>query len=301
MPDEPWEPTDPQPGPRLWVAAVESTFDDVTNSYKFFWMLALLDEVRRRPGATIPMSALVAGMLAGASRLIPETGGVFGAQDRLPELLERLCLAEGVSPGSDPEEIRAAALRRMETGDRFARQLKSLADFVPYRFLRPFYAAKLAGAYDRSVNGRIAELAEQAFSSDLPPVYRFLAGPEPAVELHPAWREYLLDHGEAIREVVLGRLRGFLGIGPTGVRSSLPEPGLRRPATPMAMVAEDRSAYGAPRTERPADAGRDAERAGSVGSVPAMPWWKRRNGSAAKARRSWLGRLATLFRRLLRR
>ncbi len=301
MPDEPREPMEPTPRPTLWVAAVERTFDETTNSYKFFWMLALLDELERGAGPAIPLSALVAGMLAGASRFLRQTGGRFGARDRLPELLERLCLAEGVSPNASPEEIRAAALRRLETGDRLARELMSLADYVPYRFLRSFFAAKLQGANDRSVNPRIVELAEQAFSSDLPPVYRFLAGPEPAVELHPAWREYLQDHADAVREFVLGRLRVFLGLRSSLIVSGLPEPGLRASEPRAAMVAEGRAAYGAPPEAQPTDAGPGADRTAPAGSVPARGWWRRRNGSAAKARRSWLGRLAALFRRLLRR
>jgi|GEM_PF-6371238 len=280
---------EPKPEPTLWTAAVEKTFDDATNSYKFFWLMALVGEVSAGAGPVLALRALVARMVAEASLLLRDRFDSFGRQDRLPDLVRRLREAEGLAEDAPPEQVRSAVLRLLHAAEGLGKELASLADYVPYRFLRPFFKGRLEGAYDRSVNQRIVELASEAFLTDVPPVYRF-AGDD-AVELHPAWRDYLLRHAEAVRAYASAKLEEFLGGTAIPGPIFLPEPSAPAPAPRWrepALAAEERATYGAV-----------GPRAG--GSPPAGPWWRRRNGAAAKARRSWLAWLSAALRRLLRR
>ncbi|GAP06119.1 hypothetical protein ATHL_00965 [Anaerolinea thermolimosa] len=48
----------------LPVSSLASIFDQVTNSYKFYWFLAILEAVRDGEGRILPMQKLLARMTA---------------------------------------------------------------------------------------------------------------------------------------------------------------------------------------------------------------------------------------------
>lgn len=90
-----------------------------------------------------------------------------------------------LSMDSPRPRVMQIALEHLQQRDEIGREIVSLANFVPYRFLRPFFAETLRGAKDWEVNRRIRQLADQAFNSPRPCLYRFVDSPASGIELHP--------------------------------------------------------------------------------------------------------------------
>lgn len=164
----------------LNVNALSRTLDDVTNSYKYIFFLALLEVLARNVfDATeqILLQELATEMLVIAWYPHTYFRLSFGRQDRLGNVLDQL----GISPKAvaHGEEIRrAVGACGISHG---------LEKYVPYRLLRPFFDSELRGAKDGVVNGRIACMAEERFV-EVKPLYRITGE---ALEMHPEWLEYI--------------------------------------------------------------------------------------------------------------
>jgi hypothetical protein len=103
------------------------------------------------------------------------------------------------------------ALAHLARRDGAGREIRSLANFVPYRFLRPFFAQTLRGAKDWEVNRHIETLAESAFhGSQTPCLYRFVDTAQPGIEIHPDWFEYLGQHLTILTGFCLWQLVNYL-------------------------------------------------------------------------------------------
>ena len=179
--------------PSLPVEHLAAGFGDVTNAYKFYWLLAILAELQPSAGFTMPISRLLAQMVAAAWTPAVLFRLHFGKQDRLGELALALQSAHGLPVTPRAGAIVAAAEQAMQDNTPLGQTLRSLQQYVPYRFLRPCFAAPLRGVKDWQVNGRIRQLAAHAFAAaDAPCLYRFVGDGEPhSIELHPAWADYL--------------------------------------------------------------------------------------------------------------
>ncbi len=185
--------------PSLPVALLAAGFGDVTNSYKFYWLLAILAEMQESAASTLLISRLLAQMVAAAWTPAVLFRLHFGKQDRLGEVATALQSRHGLPVTLRPSAIIAAAEGEMAGNTPLGQALRSLQQYVPYRFLRPFFAAPLRGVKDWQVNGRIRQLAAHAFDdAGAPCLYRFVGDGEPhSIELHPAWADYL-QHNLAI-------------------------------------------------------------------------------------------------------
>ncbi|MFO7632717.1 MAG: hypothetical protein R6W76_09270, partial [Caldilinea sp.] len=180
------------------VEHLAAGFDSVTNSYKFYWLLAILTHVRERRGTVPAIDALTAQMVAAAWYPSSYFRLSFGKLDQLGELALTLQAALNLPAHSPKAEIAAACLRYAEQDAAFAKALRSLAKYVPYRFLRPCFAAETRGLADWKVNPAIRQLAAQHFTDAAPPcLYRFVEDGSDSIELHPQWIDYL-EHNLAI-------------------------------------------------------------------------------------------------------
>ena len=169
----------------LPVDALAATLRDVTNSYKFYWLLAILDHVREGGAATVAIDELVARMVAAVWYPSNYFRLSFGKQDKLGEAALALRDAAQLPPNAPRAQVmdtaRACMVDRSATG----RLIRHLDRYVIFRFLRPFFAAQMRGAKDGEVNRRIVALSAQSFeSSDAPCLYRFVEEGR-NIELHP--------------------------------------------------------------------------------------------------------------------
>lgn len=195
----------------LPVSALAASFDEVTNSYKFYWFLAILEQVRETQTRTIPLDALLARMVASVWYPTNYFRLSFGKQDRLGSVVARLGRQAGLPMDIPRARVITTALAHLSQSDDAGREILSLANFVPYRFLRPFFTQTLRGAKDWEVNRRIKTLAESAFhDSQAPCLYRFVDAPQPGIEIHPVWFAYLQQHLTILTGFCLWRLVNYL-------------------------------------------------------------------------------------------
>jgi hypothetical protein len=197
--------------PPLPVSALAASFDEVTNSYKFYWFLAILEQVRETQRRVIPLNILLARMIASAWYPTNYFHLSFGKQDRLGSVVTRLGEEAGLPMDSPHTHVIKTALLHLARPNDIGQEILSLANFVPYRFLRPFFAQTLRGAKDWEVNRRIKMLAEDAFQdSQSPCLYRFIDDPQPGIEIHPAWFAYLQQHLTILTGFCLWHLVNYL-------------------------------------------------------------------------------------------
>jgi len=198
------------PSPRLPVEHLSGSFNNVTNSYKFYWFLALLDQIKETQSPLIPVNHLLARMVAGVWYPTNYFRLSFGKQDRLGQIALDLKAAINLPPDAPRQEVINATLDYMSNGSPLAREINSLGAYVPYRFLRPFFATQLRGKVDWKINALIQEMADDSFaSSSTPCLYRFQ--PQMGmIEIHPRWLAYLQEHLAILTGFCLWHLLNYL-------------------------------------------------------------------------------------------
>ncbi len=78
---------------------------------------------------------------------------------------------------------------------------------MPFRFIRPFFAAETQGLKYHEVNPRLRDLAERTFRAESPALYRFVNS---EIEFSEAWFVYLLEQMEVLRGFVNWHLLRYL-------------------------------------------------------------------------------------------
>lgn len=136
----------------------------------------------------------------------------FGKQDRLDQIAQELVATNwALYPDSSPSQIAVAVGEAAESKTPLARNISSLARYVPQRFLRAFFSEELRGTEDSKVDALIIALANDRFEEDQSPsLYRFLNHPVPAIEIHPAWYAYLTEHLFVLTGFCLWHLTNYL-------------------------------------------------------------------------------------------
>ncbi len=191
------------------VDRLAGSFNDVTNSYKFFWFLAILEHVKTSQAAVIPIKDLLAQMVSFVWYPANYYLLSFGKQDQLRNLTQQLLESTALEVDAKPAIVRAAAGEQLAYSSRIGRELSKLGDYVPYRFLRPFVGNGLRGLDDWKVNAAVVVEAEQAFETrpqDTP--YRFIG--KDAIELSSPWQRYFSRHHEILTGFCLWRLINYL-------------------------------------------------------------------------------------------
>ncbi len=197
--------------PHLPIYHLAASFGNVTNSYKFYWLLAILDHLKETGETTISINHLVARMIAGVWHPSNYFRLSFGKQDRLG-IIALAIRAEGALPANAVKaEIIDAALAYAEGSSDLAQQVRSLAAYVPYRFLRPFFSESLRGIVDSKVNAQVQQMASEQFADDDSPcLYRFVKSEDLAIELHQRWAEYLESNLAIVTGYCLWHLTRYL-------------------------------------------------------------------------------------------
>mgnify|MGYP000374448058 CR=1 FL=1 len=196
----------------LPIAPLEGAFNNVTNSYKFYWFLAILEQAKSTSTGILSINELLAQMVASVWYPVHYYRLSFGKQDRLGLVVNHLKNVDrSLDASSKPGVIFESALRQIWSQSRLGRDIKSLGNYVPHRFLRPFFDTQLRGRPDSMVNGLIEKLAEAAFPDELSPcLYRFVSEPTDSIELHPLWLEYLRQHVKILAGFTLWHLTRYL-------------------------------------------------------------------------------------------
>ena len=178
---------------RLDIANLNAVFGDTTNSYKFYWLLAILESLEESSDNRISLRELSLRMIAGVWYPLDYFKLSFGKQDGFRPIADTISLHLTVdnrptSPSLFTQLKRALSSSKLEA---LYEELEKLLRWVPYRFIRPFFASELRGV-ERKVDQRIVELA--AIDTRAP--YQFVKG---AIEVHEGWADYLRRHSYILR------------------------------------------------------------------------------------------------------
>lgn len=195
----------------LPVEYLSASFDNVTNSYKFYWFLAILDHVRNKQTRVIPVHQLTAHMVADVWYPTNYFRLSFGKQDRLGQIALNLGESSSMPIDSRQNQIAQIVLGTLGENSSLSREISSLQEYVPYRFLRPFFSRELRGLKDTIINANIERLAAAGYdNAESPCLYRFISSPEFSIEIHPVWLEYLKKHLTILTGFCLWNLVGYL-------------------------------------------------------------------------------------------
>jgi len=179
----------------LPVEHLAASFDNVTNSYKFYWFLAILEHIRENKSRVISLNDLLARMVAGVWYPTNYFRLSFGKQDRLGQMAVQTGAHANLPMGTKRQEVVKTIHGYLAGDSSLADDIKSFGQYVPFRFLRPFFAQQLRGLEDWNVNGSIEKLAAQTFIDPHSPcIYRFISQPITGIEIQPDWFDYLNRH-----------------------------------------------------------------------------------------------------------
>ena len=183
----------------LDIGALSRVFAKTTNSYKFLWMLGLLDVLGEKQFREDQVSArhVVIRMLKRAEDPIRRFHLSLGSQDQMnrhiAQSLGALNSATGIT-----QLVRSENVLDSVYGE--------LSRFVPQRFLTSFFQSDLKGLTDYAKDDAIRRLANQRFSESPLPFYRLSGGRLEGnggnpltVIFHARWLKYLKENATIVR------------------------------------------------------------------------------------------------------
>lgn len=171
-------------------------FDKTTATYKFYWMLSLLDIVQQgRSGSTISFDEMVARMMSKAWH--PAKIGMFdfGKCDSLRKRIDALIGTSPLCVLSMEDRVRCFIMSNRNSA--IVRQLiKEMTKYVPYRFLYPWIGTcSNADAESRSIDPGRRSLY---FISDN------------KLTINPLWRNYIIENADYLHGWAFEKLCIFL-------------------------------------------------------------------------------------------
>jgi HNH endonuclease len=220
-------PFEPYPGATGVIGLV---FKNTDTTYKFFWLLSLLDKVKGsdfKADLRVEIKELAREMVAQAWPCRRLFKLWFGHQDRLQGLIDQLAGKSAIPDNARLDEVRDAALKLSET------ELSILQDFVPYRFLTPWLRSALVGVGDHGRNRLIQLLAERSAHSPRPTPYSFdsVIGPPKQIVIGSKWLTFLRSNYLPLRafaQLSVARYFETRNPGVPGIINKLERPGIRK-------------------------------------------------------------------------
>lgn len=188
------------PSGNLDISALSGLFEQTTNSYKYLFLLSIVDILSERQfvvSSPIDLQKITSEMLVNAWYPYVYFKLSFGLQDLIAEQLDGLNLLIS-QPPSRFTILDKDQLRQMLRGQSLDEAIKALMRYVPYRLIRPFFEKELRGIKDYKVNQRITELSQECFASRKP-LYCF-ADDGKSIILHPEWGLYIKNNYATVRD-----------------------------------------------------------------------------------------------------
>lgn len=182
--------------------ALSRSLDSTTTSYKFLFLIALLELIKNSnfKKRIFSYQSLGSMMLARAWYSKVYFHLSFGRQDQIGKLIDTLDIP-----------IKLISIEKLFTSINESRSIdhSALLRYVPQRILREFYTSELKGLKDQEVDDAIINLSIEKFSSDSPPVYRIDIEAQ-EIEMSNEWMSFFKDNFIFLQGWVLGAWGDFL-------------------------------------------------------------------------------------------
>jgi hypothetical protein len=196
--------------PNIDVSKLSVIFNDTTNSYKFYWFLAILNALKKGQNERLDVEDLAMQMMADVWFPLDYYKLSFGKLDGFKKVAEYIsgCMAINSSPSAPGLEHQIRQNLNEVEVLAIQSKVKEFLRWVPYRFLRPFFTSELKGLKDTNVNGRITKLCNENFATDHRRVmYKFESR---SIILNENWATYLITHQQVLRGFTYWHLIKFL-------------------------------------------------------------------------------------------
>ena len=195
----------------LEIGKLSSIFGNTTNSYKFYWFLAILDSIKENDNTLIPMNELALRMVASVWYPLDYYKLSFGKLDSFKNIAQYISsvykVDNSVNSKSLFEQINAN-VKPEQIKDIQKKVTSTLLQYVPYRFVQPFFGQETKGLKDNYMNNAIKDLSNNLFAKEKERViYRFTGD---YIEINDIWFEYFKTHQAILRGFIAWNLLRFL-------------------------------------------------------------------------------------------
>ncbi len=193
----------------LPIENLSGVFNNTTNSYKFYWFLAILEKIKNTESENFLIDELIIEMIASAWYPIDFFKLSFGRQDKLSQTIIDLKIAFAI-----PDEIKKndlLILLKKEKGNKNLKKLiDNLARYVPYRSLSPWFTSQLIGRRDAEKNRIIYDNSSMFFNSNaVMPLYKF-SSDQKQIIIADEWLPYLSRHLSILQGYTFWHLINYL-------------------------------------------------------------------------------------------
>lgn len=184
----------------LPVHCLSQVFNNTTNSYKFYWFLAILDHIKSNDSRIIPMRSLALQMLENVWYPLDFYKLSFGKQDGFSQLAK----AVNSTIKSKDEYYKSSLIEQLQKQapekefDAFLKRVSTLTRYVPFAFQSSFFSTELKGINKSSEREKITvKQANKVFMEGRGGcLYRYLneGNKIQNIEIEPQWLDYLQGH-----------------------------------------------------------------------------------------------------------
>ncbi len=194
----------------LEISRLSSVYSDTTNSYKFYWFLAILDCLSQNGEAIISLNEIALKMISNVWYPLNYFKLSFGKQDGFKKiadfLTERIEIDNSINSPLLSKQINTKVTDKERAI--IILKVRDLLRWVPFRFIRPYFSEETRGMPDYQINNKIVELANLNFNnSPHKVIYRFTGD---CIELNPIWINYFQKHQTILRGFIQWNLLKFL-------------------------------------------------------------------------------------------
>ena len=184
----------------LSTNAMNRVFDTTTATYKFYWLLALLDMHVKEQKNEMQALDVAARMVAYAWYPIEYFRLSFGKGDSMSKIIPDVASLTGITV-DDRLEDKSKTISNAILGNRVVKKkVRILLNNVPFRFQKPWI--------DTTDNSEM-QRRSQSFENDC--LYSLTGrGEEITVTINPRWSRYLTNNYDVLRDFALWNLTLFL-------------------------------------------------------------------------------------------
>ncbi len=189
----------------LATAPLNAVFNSTTNSYKFYWFLAILKNLHR--GNILEMNDLRMQMVSDVWFPLNFYHVSFGSQDGFKTIADLIVNKFGVKIDNKKELFGQLnqALLPAEKALLF-KQVETLTRYVPWLIVRPFFNQEFQGIVNPEK--KIEKICTELFEKESERViYRFA---KDSIEINPRWHDYFSKHQAILRGFTFWHLVKFL-------------------------------------------------------------------------------------------
>ena len=193
----------------LPIGAFSSVFTNTSTSYKLYWLYAITDILKNEGIENdIQQLDIAARMIALAWYPVSVFKLSLGKQDQTDYAVKFLASRISVKDDDKPIEIYNKIKELCRVDIETQKLIFGFLQYVPFRFLTPFFSEQLRNKKEADKNGMIEMLAEESFNSLEPAIYTIKK--KDAIRFHPTWLNYFKRHLNIIESYNLWYLVRYL-------------------------------------------------------------------------------------------